>query len=215
MSLDRAKKKQKIEDTKSAERLINSLNAPAQLTPININIKQMIANDQLVNRDFKLIDPDNEKQICNEIVNNFFTDTQSNDTASNALLLYLSAHGAEKTIDNVEECIITNTIIEHITGTYKLTRDETLDVIDYIQNNIKISSSVPSGHFGAFVEKCARQGDKSTRELEIGIIESYMNKLLEKKDNVKRLKKKSRFGKKSDLDEFDEEDDDEGGWNVG
>lgn len=186
MSLDRAKKKQKIEDTKSAERLINSLNAPAQLTPINI--KKMIANDPLVNQEVKLIDPDNEKQICNEIINNFFTDTQSNDTASNALLLYLSAHGSEKTIDNVEECITTNTIIDHIVETYKLTRDETIDVIDYIQNNIKISSSVPSGHFGAFVEKCARQGDKSTRELEIGIIESYMNKLLEKKNNVKITK---------------------------
>ena len=187
MSLGRAKKKQKKEkDTRSPEQLISLLNAPVPLTPINI--KQMIVNDDLVNQEVELIDPDNEKKICNEIINKYYTDTQSADNTSNALLLFLSAHGAEKTINNIEECITTNTIIDHIAKTYNLTHDETQNVILYIQNNIKISSSVPSGHFGAFIEKCAGQGNKSTRELEIGIIELYMNKLLEKKDNVKITK---------------------------
>ena len=146
--------------------------------------KYLIIGDPFVNKKFILDPPTIETEICEKIMNKFFpSDENKTGEDANSLFLYLSSHGIEKDIHDVAD-YKTDTVIDYITQVYKhLDFHEIKSIMTYIGSEIKFTSSVPSNYFGAVGDKCPDYGNKSTREWDIYVIDLYMKKMLELKNN--------------------------------
>lgn len=145
--------------------------------------KPLIISDPDVNKKFILDPPTIENEICEKIMNKFFpSDENKTGEDANSLFLYLSSHGIEKDIHDVAD-YKTDTVIDYITQVYKLEFHEIDSINTYIESEIKFTSSVPSNYFGAVGDKCPDYGNKSTREWDIYVIDLYMKKMLELKNN--------------------------------
>ena len=146
--------------------------------------KDLIIGDPFVNEKFILDPPTIETEICEKIMNKFFpSDENKTGEDANSLFLYLSSHGTEKDIHDVAD-YKTDTVIDYITRVYKHLDFHEIDSIKtYIDSEIKFTSSVPSNYFGAVGDKCPDYGNKSTREWDIYVIDLYMKKMLELKNN--------------------------------
>lgn len=96
--------------------------------------------------------------------------------SANAIFMHLQAHGLEKVIQTSDDKNYLTTIEDYVENRYPFLKKQELDHFDtYIKENIKYSSTVPSGYC-SIVDQPFDDNLESSETTEYNLVSMYMNR---------------------------------------
>lgn len=89
-----------------------------------------------------------ERILCDQIITllHKWEDSRPKPINGNAVFMHIQSHGVEKVIDTPHALADANTIGDYVMTKYELKPEELDDLDNYIQKQIRYSSTVPSGY---------------------------------------------------------------------
>jgi hypothetical protein len=89
-----------------------------------------------------------ERKLCDQIITllHKWEDSHQMPINGNAVFMHIQSHGVEKVIDTPHALADANTIGDYVMTKYELSEKELEDLHNYIQKQIRYSSTVPSGY---------------------------------------------------------------------
>lgn len=118
-----------------------------------------------------------ERILCDKIITllHKWEDSRPKLINGNAVFMHIQSHGVEKVIDTPHALADANTIGDYVMTKYELKSEELDDLDNYIKNQIRYSSTVPSGYCNV-LQSPAKPSPINSDTIEYELVSMYMKR---------------------------------------
>lgn len=118
-----------------------------------------------------------ERILCDQIITllHKWEDSHQMPINGNAVFMHIQSHGVEKVIDTPHALADANTIGDYVMTKYELSEKELEDLHNYIQKQIRYSSTVPSGYCNV-LQSPAKPSPINSDTIEYELVSMYMKR---------------------------------------
>jgi hypothetical protein len=118
-----------------------------------------------------------ERILCDKIIKllHKWEDSHQKPINGNAVFMHIQSHGVEKVIDTPHALADANTIGDYVMTKYELKSEELDDLDNYIQKQIRYSSTVPSGYCNV-LQSPVEPSDINSDTIEYELVSMYMKR---------------------------------------
>ena len=117
-----------------------------------------------------------ERKLCDQIISLLHEwEDSAQKNPGNAVFMHIQSHGVEKVITTRDDLKALNTIGQYVKDKYELNDDIVEDLDNYIKNQIRYSSTVPSGYCNV-LQSPAEPSQINSDTIEYELVSMYMKR---------------------------------------